>query len=389
MTVASAAPASAEVISLTDERASIRRRLLQRSARDVAEKAFAHGGDYDEDGAYPVSDVATLHESGLLTAVLPVRFGGAELTGLSLSEVLRSIGWGSLPLGRLFEGHVNALELVLRYGNERRVQLVAEEAQAGKLFGVWNTDDANGLRLIHRHGRSWLEGRKVLASGAGHIERPLVTATDENGRRMIVLPKLGAPDRADVSQWTAHGMRASATGAVDFTGVEIEPMEIVGREGDYERQPWFSAGAWRFAAVHLGGMERLFDLLRRHLQETNRGLDPHQAARLGRAAMAVETGRLWVAQAASTTEAPLGSRVPEQLVAYVNLARLSVEAAALDLMQLTQRSIGLQAFMRPNPIERISRDLATYLRQPGPDRALTDAAAWVLTQPVDAQDLWR
>ena len=22
-----------------------------------------------------------------------------------------------------------------------------------------------GLRLIHRHGRSWLEGRKVLASG--------------------------------------------------------------------------------------------------------------------------------------------------------------------------------------------------------------------------------
>jgi hypothetical protein len=85
----------------------------------------------------------------------------------------------------------------------------------------------------------------------------------------------------------------------------------------------------------------------------------------------------------------LGSRAPEQLVAYVNLARLAVEAAALDLMQLAQRSIGLQAFMRPNPIERISRDLATYLRQPGPDRALTDAAAWVLAQPVGAQDLWR
>ena len=184
-------------------------------------------------------------------------------------------------------------------------------------------------------------------------------------------------------------MRASATGAVDFTGVEIQPIEIVGREGDYERQPWFSAGAWRFAAVHLGGMERLFDLLRRHLQETNRGQDPHQAARLGEAAMAVETARLWVAQAASITEAPLGSRAPEQLVAYVNLARLAVEAAALDLMQLVQRSVGLQAFLRPNPIERISRDLATYLRQPGPDRALTDAAAWILAQPVGAQDLWR
>jgi alkylation response protein AidB-like acyl-CoA dehydrogenase len=389
MSPRSAAPASAEVISLSDERASIRRRLLKRSAQEVAEKAFARAGDYDEDGAYPAADVATLHELGLLTAVLPVKCGGVGLTGLSLSEVLRSIGSGSLPLGRLFEGHVNALELVLRYGNQERLEFVAEEARAGKLLGVWNTDDANGLRLIHAHGRSWLEGRKILASGAGHIERPLVTATDENGRRLMVLPKLGAPDRADLAAWTAHGMRASATGAVDFTGVEIQPLEIVGREGDYERQPWFSAGAWRFAAVHLGGMDRLFDLLRWHLQDTNRGKDPHQAARLGQAAMTVETARLWVSQAASIAEVPLGSRAPEQLVAYVNLARLAVEAAALELMQFVQRSVGLQAFMRPSPIERISRDLATYLRQPGPDRALTDAASWILAQPVGVQDLWR
>jgi alkylation response protein AidB-like acyl-CoA dehydrogenase len=389
MTEALAAPASAKVISLSDERASIRRRLLQKHAREIGEEAFARAGAYDEDGAYPAADVTALHESGLLTAILPVNYGGTGLLGLSLSEVLRSIGSGSLPLGRLFEGHANAVELVLRYGDHQRVELVAEEARAGKMFGVWNTDDSNGLRLIHRHGRSWLEGRKVLASGAGYIERPLVTATDENGRRLMVLPKLNASERADLSAWKAHGMRASATGAVDFTGVEIRPVEIVGREGDYERQPWFSAGAWRFAAVHLGGMERLFDLLRRHLQETNRGQDPHQAARMGGAAMAIETARLWVTQAATIAEAPLGSSAPEQLVAYVNLARLAVEAAALDLMQLVQRSVGLQAFLRPNPIERISRDLATYLRQPGPDRALTDAAAWILAQPAGVQDLWR
>ena len=45
----------------------------------------------------------------------------------------------------------------------------------------------------------------------------------------------------------------------------------------------------------------------------------------------------------------MGSRAPEQLVAYVNLARLAVEAAALELMQLVQRSVGLQAFLRPEP----------------------------------------
>ena len=104
MTAVTTASASAEIISLADERAAIRGRLLQRSAQDVAEKAFARAAEYDEDGAYPAADVAALDESGLLTAVLPVKFGGAGLTGLSLGEVLRSIGSGSLPLGRLFEG---------------------------------------------------------------------------------------------------------------------------------------------------------------------------------------------------------------------------------------------------------------------------------------------
>ena len=339
---------------------------------------------------FQAADVDALHESGLLTAVLPVKCGGAGLSGLCLSEVLQSIGSGSLPLGRLFEGHVNALELVLRYGNHEQVELVAEEARAGKLFGVWNTDDANGLRLIHRHGRSWLEGRKILASGAGHIERPLVTATDENGRRLMVLPKLGAPDRADLSGWTAQGMRASATGAVDFTGVEIEPIEIVGREGDYERQPWFSAGAWRFAAVHLGGMERLFDLLRRHLQETNRGQDPHQAARLGRAAMAVETARLWVAQAAinhgsssGIESAGAACRLRQSRAPWRWRRRLSIScslSSAQSGFRLSCDRIRSSAYR--GTLQPIFASQARIAR-------LTDAAAWILAQPVGAQDLWR
>ena len=281
MTKSSVSLVSAEVRSLADERASIGRRQLHRSAREVAETAFARAGNYDEDGAYPSADIAALNELGLLTAALPAEWGGMGLTGLPLSEILRTIGSGSLPLGRLFEGHVNALELVRRYGNYQQVALVGEEARAGKLFGVWNTDDATGLRLARGHGRFWLEGRKVLASGAGHIERPLVTATDETGGRLMVLPKVNAVARADLSGWRAQGMRASATGAVDFTGVEIEPIEIVGNEGDYERQPWFSVGAWRFAAVHLGGMERLFDLLRRHLQDDQprKGSAPGGASR--------------------------------------------------------------------------------------------------------------
>jgi len=386
MSVAASFPGVARVV-LFEAIPSGRERALFSTVRDIAARAFASGADCDEDGSYPAAEVAALHEGGMLTASLPVEYGGAGMGASVWCGILRQIGSGSLPLGRLFEGHVNAIRLVVRYGGREQILLVASEAAEGRLFGVWNTDDKNSLRLTFEGGSYRLQGRKILASGAGYIERPLVTATDENGHRLMIMPHLRAGERSDLSSWTAQGMRASATGTVDFSGLAVEPAEILGSDGDYERQPTFSGGAWRFAAVHLGGMERLFDLLRQHLRRTGRGGDPHQAARLGQAAIATETGRLWVERAAEMAEDE--TRAPDQIVAYVNLARLAVERAGLDLMELIHRSVGLQAFMRPSPIERISRDLATYLRQPGPDRALTNAAEWTLRREASSMDLWR
>jgi alkylation response protein AidB-like acyl-CoA dehydrogenase len=357
------------------------------AARAVAKLAFANADLYDHDGAFPEAEIAELHQSGLLEAPLPRTLGGFEPTAHELAEWLRHIGSGSLPLGRLYEGHVNALGLVVRFGTESQAAKIAAQAREGRLFGVWNTDDARGVHLI-RDGRRWrLEGRKILCSGAGWIRRPVITATDETGQRLMLTPALDGVS-ADLSQWTAHGMRASATGAVDFTGLLIEAEDIIGHAGDYERQPFFSGGAWRFCAVHLGGMEKLFGLLRQHLNRTGRGGDPHQAARLGEAGICVETARLWVERAAEIAEDRSASVSSEQVVAYVNLARLAVERAGLSLMEHIHRSVGLQAFMRPNPIERITRDLSTYLRQPGPDRALTNAAAWILTREDESADLW-
>jgi alkylation response protein AidB-like acyl-CoA dehydrogenase len=202
----------------------------------------------------------------------------------------------------------------------------------------------------------------------------------------MLTPELKGGERADLSTWTAQGMRASATGTVNFDDIPIGDDDIVGKGDDYHRQPTFSGGAWRFAAVQLGGMEALLEELRRHLVKTGRGEDPHQSARLGEATIAFETAALWVERAAIVAET--GDLSADAIVAYVNLARSAVEREALCLLELAHRSVGLAAYMRPNPMERISRDLATYLRQPGPDRALGNAAAWVLRQEGDIGSLW-
>lgn len=360
--------------------------------RTISHAAFASASALDHDGAFPRAEVDQLAAAGALTAPLPPQHGGRGMAGAELLEVLRLIGHGSLPLGRLYEGHVNALGLVQRYGTPTQLACAARDAGDGLLFGVWNTESSPGLRL-ERQADGWrLLGAKCFASGAGFVARPLVTAVFE-AEQFMVLPSLSPEDqrRADLSNWRAHGMRASATGDFDFTDVTLTDDHIIGCAGDYQRQPGFSGGAWRFAAVQLGGIERLLDEMRGHLTKTARDSDPHQRARLGAAAIAAETARLWVARAALIAERgdDAGQVDAEQVVAYVNLARTAVERAGLDVLELAQRSIGLAAFQRSHPIEHVFRDLATYLRQPAPDKALADAAVHILARPEAAGDLWR
>jgi alkylation response protein AidB-like acyl-CoA dehydrogenase len=301
-----------------------------------------------------------------------------------LCSILRLIGGADLSVARLFEGHVNAVMLVSRYGTPHQVEALADSVRNGGLSGVWGAEDAAGLRR-ESLGESWkLIGTKIFASGVGSVSRPLITVKTPSGH-VLYLVDFDASGRADHGAWTPLGMKASASGTVDLTGIVVGRSEQIGEAGDYTRQPFFSGGAWRFCAAHLGAMERLTALYCEHLRTRGRDRDSHQLERVARCTAACGTTLFWVEEASRR----LGDecREPAGVVAFSNLTRMVTERAALDVLEHVQRGIGLSAFMRPNPIERICRDLVTYLRQPVPDLAMTDAARAVLDRTLSVGDI--
>jgi len=341
----------------------------------------------DAEAAFPAEDVAALRRAGVLAAPVPERFGGTgagtEPGGAALAfELLRLLGEGSLAVGRLFEAHVNALRLALRYGTEAQARRAAADALAGLLFGLWVTDPP-GERLRRKDGR--LRGRKGPCSGAGHCTRALVTVKETDGTRMALVA-LGGNEPITGDAGALQGMRAASNGTVDLTGLAAPDESLLGAPGDYLREPEFSCGAWRTTAVTLGGLDALVGATREHLVRRGHADAPMQQARFGQMLIARETARLWTEQAAHSAERPEGSAAGR--IATVNMARLAVEAACLDAIRLAQRSLGLAAFVRPNPVERLARDLGTYLRQPAPDAVLLEVGAHGLTQvtgdPADA-----
>ncbi len=337
--------------------------------------------DCDQNATFPFEGMATLRAAGLLVASVPVEFRGLGLCGAegaqSLFQLLHLLGDAHLAVGRIFEAHVNALELVRRYGTEKQMETAAQAAQAGDLFALWVTDSPkNRLRLSPS---LVLTGEKWFCSAAGVATRALVTAETEVGPQMVFVT-LNASARVTDQGIKLAGMRAATTGSVDLTGVVIREDELIGNPSGYLREPVFSTGAWRSSAVALGGVAALIEAGRIELRSRGRADDPYQRMRFGQAVIAHETGRLWMLQAARRAES--ATEPGEDAVAYVNLARTAVETAGLDVIRLIQRSLGLSAFMQGSSAERIARDLATYLRQPAPDEALEEAAGYFMNHGV-------
>ncbi len=335
---------------------------------------------FDRDACPPKNLVPMLHAAGALTAPLPRRLGGlglgTEPGGFALAyTVLRQMGRAWLPLGRLFEGHVNALRLILLYGSAAQTAQAAADAQAGHLFAVWIAEDSR--QPVRIEGGA-LVGRKTFASGVAIVTRALVTAQD-GGERMVIVP---VPDGAGriCGRMDLHGMWGAGTAGIDLTGLAAPEDALVGEAGDYMRQPEITLGSWRPLAVLAGGVEALVDALRADLAARGRSAQPQQRARLGACLVAQETARLW-AERAGTLAETCGD---VDAAAYVQLARAAVDAACVSAIQLAQRSAGLAAFARPHPIERICRDLATYLRQPALDEVIDEAAGHFLDRDLPA-----
>jgi alkylation response protein AidB-like acyl-CoA dehydrogenase len=354
--------------------------LLALRAREA--EISARAPSLDHHGAYPAEDIALLREIGVLAA-----FGADGACADDMFDALRVVGRANLSLGRIFEGHVNGACLVSWYGNEEQRGQLTEDLAEGRVYGVWSSEPSPGV-AISEDEDPVLIGAKHYATGAGFIDRAIVTARTASGKRQMLIVEACDVRRAELSAWRVRGMKATQSGSYDVSGLSVDSRSLLGAPGDYEKEPRFSAGAWRFTAVQLGGVERILCLLRNHIVACEASSDPIKRARFAEAAAAARTAWLWVREAARMTE-NAGQYAPEDVVALALMTRGVVERVGFEVMEAAARIIGTRAFFDDEPIDMAVRDLSLYLRQPVPDHARDRAAAGFLERdawPIDP--LW-
>ncbi|WP_260929215.1 acyl-CoA dehydrogenase family protein [Novosphingobium sp. 9] len=348
------------------------------------------GARYDAAPVFPSESMRTLARAGLHRDFACVDAGGTAFGDTahryrSLMDVLRIVGRADLSAGRLFEGHVNALALFEWYGLPEQIAHLSGRLAAGAFYGVWATEPAPGVRIVvGTDGRRLLDGSKTFASGAGGLSHAIITARLAQGSRQLVIVAGDEAARADLSDWRVRGMRASNSGRYDLTGMPITDHDLLGLPGDYDHDPRFTTGAWRFAAVQLGGIEALLTETRKAMSDKAR-TDPLQRAKFAECVVATRTAYLWVRECAARAAVDDADGP-----AFARLTRGVVERAGLDVMELSARIVGTCSAMDGQRIDKITRDLSLYLRQAGPDYARDQAAlVWLDHDAWGCEDsLW-
>lgn len=312
----------------------------------------------------PAPEIALLTGAGLLTAPLPVGGGGrgwgTDAQGaLPMLAVLNLLGGSSLPVARIYEGHVNAVRLVVRHGSPSQRNIMAKAVQAGGVMGVWGADSPQPVHIDVQATGPVLRGIKAFASGLGDVTLAVVTAKASDGLQMVLVDATD-PARWDQDRWDMNAMVGSRSGHFDCDGLAIAPDDCLGRPNGLFEEPDFHGGIWRLDACYAGAMQHIAHQLAVLIEQRGLSDDPLMLDRLGRAAIEARSAALWAREACTSAE--LGDD-QNRALSTVLFAREAIEQAAGRQIALAERMAGTALHHRGSALGRTIRDLRLYLRQ--------------------------
>jgi len=267
---------------------------------------------------------------------------------------LAEISAVDLSLGRLVEGHTDAVAILAGAGRE---------PPPGSVLGVWaaRRADMDVTATATATGQEWrLRGAKPWASGAGLLTHALVTAATDKGDCLfeVALDRFGT--RPVPGTWPAVGMAQSGSLDVEFDIVVGDDCRL-GPPGWYVDRPGFWFGSVGVAACWLGGALGLVRSLASDLAG-RRDPDAHQWAHLGAVAARCASMARDVDWAAGLIDAdPAG---PDRRMRPVAIeVRDLVENGCLDVLAQVGRAGGAGPLCQDPAQARRFADLPVYVRQ--------------------------
>lgn len=254
-------------------------------------------------------------------------------------------GREDLSLAKLAEAHWDAVAILQEAG------LPTAE---GARYAVWASEiPGRELQLHARGDGQLLTGRKEFCSGAGLVDRALITAGGGGGTLVEVDLRAHAERLAvDGTGWAVDAFRLTQTSAVTFADCPV--AAVVGRDSWYTRRPGFWQGACGPAAAWAGGAAGLVDFA----LKTSRN-DPHTAAHLAAMHSSVWATEAYLGAAGDEFDRQPGA---DAMIRALQVRHL-VEQASTEVLRRFARCLGPAPLAKQGEVARRYAELDLFLRQ--------------------------
>jgi alkylation response protein AidB-like acyl-CoA dehydrogenase len=338
-------------------------------------------GDYwrrlDREMAYPSEFVASLGQSGFLSALIPEAYGGAGLGLSAAAAILEEIHRAGCN-GAACHAQMYIMGTLLRHGNEAQKQAFLPQIAAGSLrlqaFGVTEptsgTDTSAIKTVARRDGDVYVvNGQKIWTSRAEHSDLMLLLARTSpmaegkkrsDGLSVFVLDMQEAK-KAGLSIRPIRTMMNHATTQVFFDEVRVPAANLIGEEGRGFRYILSGMNAERIliASECIGDAKWFIEKASRYASERSvfgRPIGQNQGVQfpIAKAYAAMRAAELMVKEAIRRYEAHLDCG------AEANMAKMLAADASWEAANACLQTHGGFGFAEEYDVERKFRETRLY-----------------------------
>jgi SfnB family sulfur acquisition oxidoreductase len=223
----------AHVIRDDDEAIRVAHRLAEGFAREASTR--------DRERRLPLKELDEFSQSGLWGINVPRAFGGAEVSYVTVAEVIKIISAADPSIGQIPQNHLAVLDIIRLSADEDQKRFFFTEAlrgvRLGNAFAESGSKNAGDFqtRIVRRADGFVLNGCKFYCSGALLAHLVPVAAVDETGKLFLAIAERDAPGLTIVDDWSSFGQRTTASGTVLLENVPVPASHVVPAHRAYDQ----------------------------------------------------------------------------------------------------------------------------------------------------------
>lgn len=346
-------------------------KLITESVRSFCEEhLLPYVKEWDETQHFSKEFYQKLGELGIMGAIVPAEYGGAELGYHEYVAIIRELSKADPSVGLSYAAH-NSLctNHILEYGNESQKKKYLPKLASGEWIGAWGlTEPGTGSDAMRmsctatKDGSDYiLNGSKVwITHGISGDVAVIIARTgellDSRGMSAFVVER-GTKGFLAGKKENKLGMRASETAEIIFDNCRIPSSALLGEEGQGFQQAMgiLDGGRISIAALSLGIADGAYEAALKYAKEREqfgRPIAEFQAIGFKLVDMAV---RIRAAELLTYQASELKNK-NQPVTKEAAIAKYYASEACVDISVDAVQIFGGNGYTKDFPVEKFYRD---------------------------------